>query len=127
RSEFRIGPSNALSMNRKFISAICLLALTATYAAALVGPLAAGEEPDCCGGSMCTLPHRHPTPSKPDCHASGGSLGDCSMHSCSPPEHRSVGLRPFLLAVPLGINGQAPQEGKAAGQRCDALAESRSA
>ncbi len=107
-TEFRLEPSNTLSMNRKVISAVCLLGLTATYAAALVGPLVAGAPADCCSGSMCTLPHRHPTPAKPDCHASGGSLGDCSMHSCSPPEHRTLGLQPFLLAAPLEINGQAP-------------------
>ena len=97
-------------MRRKLISAIGLLALAASHAAALVGPLLAGRPSDCCNGTLCST-HRHgrPAPAKPDCHQPGeAGLGDCSMRSCNPPEHRAVGSQPYLLPEPLLTSQEAP-------------------
>ena len=86
-------------MSRKLISAVCLLVLAASHAAALAGPLLAGGSPDCCNATLCSMHrHRQPAPAKPECHQRGDAgLADCAMRSCNPPEHRAISLQPYLL------------------------------
>jgi len=81
-------------MRRKLIAGLGLAALVAGHTA-LVAPFLSAQ---CCTATFCTLPHKHPAPSKPDCH-SEAPASDCSLRSCNHQQQHAIGLPLYVLPV----------------------------